>query len=271
MPARRWSRRGFACRRSTVTSRVIRRRSRRRSGSGPLKARATSTCCLRTTRESSTSFSNRAASRWDRFRSSTRISSTTSGAAGSRRSISGVRRWGTDRPPAEGGDRTREEEGQEDEEERAQVGCACDRSLPDREGGDAPNGQEGKEGEEEEVGVTRDIGGGWRPPTGHSFIRRVPGTFGSRCAWHPQRSGALGDLAGLHAARAHPDPLRRTRRDRSNRDEIREPPTLRHVVGVADSVADRGAFPADVATLGHGYAPLKLLGADGLYSIAART
>src|SRR5438132_14015209 len=74
-------------------------------------------------------------------------------------------------------------------------------------------------------------------------------------AWH-RHSGALGDLARLHAARADPKPLGDAPDDGPDRDEVRQPPALGDVVRVADSAADGGVLPADGAALGHDGAPL---------------
>src|SRR4026209_2814496 len=64
-------------------------------------------------------------------------------------------------------------------------------------------------------------------------------------------SDGLDDLAGFQAARARPPPLRLALRHPAQRHQIGQPAALRHVVRVADLVADGRTFTADITALSH--------------------
>jgi hypothetical protein len=66
---------------------------------------------------------------------------------------------------------------------------------------------------------------------------------------------SLGDLPGLDAACAHPNPLRRAVHQSLYRLQIHVPPPPRHVVRVGNVIAKLRPFAANVAYLCHGSTP----------------
>src|SRR4026209_1137341 len=64
-------------------------------------------------------------------------------------------------------------------------------------------------------------------------------------------SADLDDLAGFQAARAHPHPLHLALHQPAQRHQIGQPAALRHVVRVADLVADGRTFASDIPALSH--------------------
>src|SRR6266571_3124112 len=61
----------------------------------------------------------------------------------------------------------------------------------------------------------------------------------------------LRDLAGLQAARTHPNTLSLAADPGAHGHEVREPAPPRELVRVTDRVPDGGPFPADLAPLSH--------------------
>ena len=68
-------------------------------------------------------------------------------------------------------------------------------------------------------------------------------------------SDDLDDLAGFQAARAHSHPLHLALHQPAQRHQIDQPAALRHVVRVADLVADGRTLPADITALSHAESP----------------
>src|SRR5439155_8052269 len=222
MLACRSSPRAFACRSCTAISKATRLRSRPRSVSARRPRRtAPCTCSRPTTPACSTVRWKRAGSRWCACRSSTPTCSTTSGGGASRPSISDARRWAT--------------------ENRARERAAVN---PRKGGGDSIDEKEGDQEKEEEV-VRPVHGGGWWPPTSY---QSGGGDAPSRLCLC---LNDLGDLARLETPGADAQAPGRSGDVYPHRDEVREPPSLRELVRVADRMTDRGALPADIAALRH--------------------
>lgn len=91
---------------------------------------------------------------------------------------------------------------------------------------------------------------------------------------HPSKGGGwrfhlplflceLRDLAGFEAVSTDSNPLGSPFDEGSSRDQVRQPPPLRHIMGMADPVAHRRAFPANVTPLGHPGTPLEASEAVG--------
>lgn len=110
--------------------------------------------------------------------------------------------------------------------------------------------EEGREEEgQEEVGSSRDIGGGWRPPTGTHPSGKGASPFPVFISELLKR---FDDLAGLEASGTHPDALWFAGNKGSGGDEVGEPAPLGHVVRMADLVTNRGTLSTDLATSSHG-------------------
>ena len=102
------------------------------------------------------------------------------------------------------------------------------------------------------VCCSRAVGGGGLPPGLFlSYCVRVRRGVATPPALFFYELDDLDDLAGLQAARADAHPLRPSLDHGAQRDQIRKPPPLGHIVGVADLVTDGRTLPTDITASSH--------------------